>query len=335
MKKAAAIILVLMMLFAITGCGSSSGNDKTGDTTEKTNIVFADVGWDSILIHNAIAGSIAETVFGYTWEETSGSTPITAEALKKNDIDVHMEMWTDNLPTYKSDIESGAYAELGVNFDDNYQGFYVPRYVIEGDQERGIEASVPDLKTVEDLAKYADIFPDPEDPGKGRIYGGIPGWEITEIMGRKVEYYGLDEMYNYVIPGSDAAMNAAFISAWDRGEPIVAYYWEPTWLLGMYDFVLLEDAPYNEADYQDGKTACPPVTVTICVSNEFFKTNPEFCEFLGKYRTSSALTSEALAHIQETGEDYKQTAKWFLQNHPELLDEWLTPEQAEKMKAAL
>lgn len=330
MKKIIAITLTFVLLFAMTGCNPS---DNEGG--EKTHITFADVGWDSILIHNAIAGTIAETVFGYTWEEVSGSTPITAEALKKNDIDVHMEMWTDNLPTYEDDIAAGAYHELGINFDDNYQGFYVPRYVIEGDPERGIEASAPDLVTVEDLANYADIFPDSEDPGMGRIYGGIPGWEITSIMEKKVNYYQLDDMYNYVIPGSDAAMNATLISAWDKGEPIVAYYWEPTWLLGKYDFVLLEDAPYNEVDYLEGKTACPPVRVTICTSNEFMESNPEYCEFLSKYRTSSALTSEALSHIQDTGDNYKQTAIWFLKENSQLVDEWLSAEQAAKLRAEL
>ena len=333
MKKVTAMLLALVLLFAFTGCGSPSS--KQGDGAEKTHLIFADVGWDSILFHNAVAGTIAEIVFGYTWEEVSGSTPITSEALKKNEIDVHMEMWSDNLATYASDIESGAYLELSVNFDDNYQGFYVPRYVIEGDPARGIEASAPDLKTVEDLKNYAHVFPDPESPGKGRIFGGIPGWDITEIMRKKVEYYGLNEYYNYVLPGSDAAMNAALVSAWDRGDPIVAYYWEPTWLLGMYDFVLLQDAPYEPEGYQEGKTACPPVRVTVCVSNAFYESNPDFCAFLKNYRTSSALTSEALAHIQQTGDDYKATARWFLKNHPELIDDWLTAEQAEVLKAGL
>jgi len=333
MKKTAAIVLALALLVAFAGCGSPSSG---GQSAEKTHLIFADVGWDSILFHNAVAGTVAEIVFGYTWEEVSGSTPITSEALKKNEIDVHMEMWSDNLATYSSDIASGAYRELSVNFDDNNQGFYVPRYVVEGDPDRGIEAVAPDLKTVEDLKNYAHLFPDPESPGKGRIYGGIPGWDITEIMRKKVAYYGLDEFYNYVLPGSDAALNAALVSAWDRGLPIVAYYWEPTWLMGKYDFVLLEDAPYvDEESYKAGKTACPSVRVTVCVSNAFYESNPEFCAFLQKYRTSSALTSEALAHMQETGDDYKATARWFLKNHPELIDAWLTPEQAETLKAGL
>lgn len=73
--------------------------------------------------------------------------------------------------------------------------------------------------------------------------GGSPGWEITEIMEKKVAAYGLDQYYNYFVSGSDAILNTAMTSAWDKQEPIVAYYWEPTWLLGMYDFCAVGGQP--------------------------------------------------------------------------------------------
>jgi glycine betaine/proline transport system permease protein/glycine betaine/proline transport system substrate-binding protein len=121
-----------------------------------------------------------------------------------------------------------SFQELSVNFDDDIQGFYVPRYVIEGDEERGIEAVAPDLVTVADLANYSDVFQDPDDPTMGRIYGAISGWAIDDVMRNKWEYYGLDEMYNYIDPGSETALAAAFASAYEKGEPIVGYYWDPT-----------------------------------------------------------------------------------------------------------
>lgn len=327
MKRTTILMLAVLIIAALSLAPAGAASDDT--------IIFADVGWDSILLHNAIAGTIAQEVFGLKWEEMSGSTPITSEAVMKGDIDVHMEMWTDNLPSYAQDVAEGRLQEVSVNFDDNFQGLYVPRYVIEGDAERGIEAAAPGLKAVDDLKNYAAIFPDPEDPGKGIIYGGLPGWEVTEIIGRKIEHYGLDEYYNYVLPGSDAAMSAAIISAWDRSRPIVAYYWEPTWLMGMYDFVLLEDAPFDPDTYQAGETEIPPMRVTVCVSNDFAQRQPEFVNFLRSYRTSSALTSAGLAHMQDTNDDYVQTARWFLNEYPELVDAWLTPEQAQTLRAAL
>ena len=335
MKKYLSALLALAMLLSLAACGGGGGS-SSGDSgssggspapQEKTTITFADVGWDSIKLNNALAGLVAEEVFGYTWQETPGSTPILHETLLSGEIDVHMEEWTDNIAAYAADLEAGRFVELGVNFNDNYQGFYIPRYVAD---------QYPDLKTVKDLANYAELFPDPEDSSKGIIYGGITGWEITEIMEKKVTAYGLDEYYNYFVSGSDAVLSASMTAAWDRQEPIVAYYWEPTWLLGMYDFVLLEDDPYDPETYQDGIGACPAVTVTVAVSNDFAASNPEFCEFLSNFSMPSAIISEALAYMQENNADYAAAARWLLtESHPELIDEWLTAEQAETLRAAL
>ena len=59
------------------------------------------LGWDSIKLNNALAGLVAEEVFGYTWQETPGSTPISHEALVAGEVDVHMEEWTDNIASYQ------------------------------------------------------------------------------------------------------------------------------------------------------------------------------------------------------------------------------------------
>ena len=194
---AAALMAALMA--GLTGCGQAA-------VEQRGNIVFADAGWDSNRFHNAVAGLIAEEAYGYTWSETTGSTSVTVEGMKKGEIDVNIETWSDNIATYESDIASGAYQLLGTNFDDNIQGLYVPRYVIEGDAERGIEPMAPDLKTVKDLLGYSDLFVDEEDPSRGRIYGAIPGWEANDVLHKKYLLYGLDSEYNYFQSGSDASL---------------------------------------------------------------------------------------------------------------------------------
>lgn len=217
-----------MLLFSILAVALMGCSGDGGGATSKGTITFAEAGWESNQFHNAVAGIIAEEVFGYDWEEVPGTTAVMHEGLLSGEVDVHMEEWTDNIPQYQPDVDAGKLHELSVNFDDNYQGIYVPRYVIEGDEERGIEASAPDLKTVEDLKKYPDVFPDPEEEGMGRMYGAISGWEVDDILSRKHEYLGLDENFIYFPPGSDAALQTAIIDAFDKGEPIAAYYWEPT-----------------------------------------------------------------------------------------------------------
>lgn len=320
--------LIVLSLFLLFGCANQ----------EEKEIVFADPGWDSVQLHNEIAGFIAVHAYGYTsWRQITGTTPVTHEGVIKGDIDVHLEEWTDNIASYTSDREAGKLKEMGINFDDNMQGFYVPRYVIEGDAERGIEASAPELKTVADLVKYPDVFKDPENKNKGRVYGSIPGWEIDTIMFNKYEYYGLDESFIYFRPGSDAALAAAFTSAIDKGQAIVGYYWEPTWLMGLYDLVLLEDAPYiDEENYMAGKTECPAVLCTTAVSNKFYEKDPLFSdEFVANYRTSSALISEALAYMNNNNASAGETALWFLKTNGDLLDQWLPQERAALVRGAL
>ncbi len=326
MKRIICLLSIIVMIISIlTGCAG-----------ESKEIVFADAGWDSAKLNNAIAGYIAKAAYGYdNWREVSGSTTVLHEGLIKGEIDIHMEVWTDNIVSYKSDLENGRFKELGINFNDNIQGLYVPRYVIEGDKERGIKASAPDLKTVEDLKKYKDVFQDAENKDKGRIYGAIPGWEVDNIMFNKYNYYGLNKDFIYFRPGSDAALSAAISGAYEKGEPIVAYYWEPTWLMGKYDFVLLEDAPYDPVAYKEGKTECPSVVVTIGSSNKFYENNKEFCGFLENYKTGSNLISEALAYMQETGASHEEAAIWFLKENDNLLEGWLGKEKADEIRKAL
>lgn len=108
--------------------------------------------------HNAVAGLIAEKAYGLKVETMNGSTPIMEAALVRGDVDVNMELWTDNVATYQADKAAGGIVDLGINFDDNKQGLYVPRYVIEGDPQRGIAPMAPDLHKVSDLARYSKLL---------------------------------------------------------------------------------------------------------------------------------------------------------------------------------
>lgn len=327
MKKLLAGVAVVLLVLA----GCSAGDDST----DGGHIKLADAGWDSIRLHNAIVGFIAENAYDMTWEEVPGSTPITYEGLKNGEIDVYTEVWADNLPSYQEDLKNDLFLELAVNFGDNAQGIYVPTYVIEGDAARGIEPMAPNLRTVQDLADYPDVFVDDEDSSMGRLYGAIPGWAADDIMRKKFEFNNLGETFIYFSPGSDAALSAAFTSAYDRGEAIAGYYWEPTWLMGMYDFTILEDIPYDAESFLDGETAFPSGPVTVGVRSGFDEDYPEFTEFLSNYETTSALTSEGLAYMQDTGANYQEAAIWFISENSDLISAMLPAEKWELVEAAL
>lgn len=321
------LTLVLSMVLVIGGCG------KEVDTV---TITATDNGWDSQMLHNEIAKLIVENAYdNYSFQVSTGSSTMNWQSIIAGDIDLDIESWTDNVATYKDDVENGDIVNVGVLVPNSAQGLYVPKYVIEGDAAQGIEAVAPDLKTVEDLKKYADIFPDDEDKDKGRIYGSIPGWMADEVLYKKYQYYGLDEMYNYTRLGSEATLFASLAAAYNLGEPWVGYCYEPTWISGKLDLVLLEDAPYDTELFTEGKCEFPKQELKIVSSNKFAEKAPDLLEFFQKYETGSDLISKALAHLDETGASHEEAAIWFLKEYDYLLDEWLPSERAQRVRDAL
>lgn len=321
------LVLIVSMIAVLGGCTKGA---------EAIAITATDNGWDSQMLHNEIAKFIVENAYdNYDFQVSTGSSTMNWQAIIAGDVDLDIESWTDNVATYSDDVAKGDIVDVGILVPDSAQGFYVPRYVIEGDSKRGIEAIAPGLKTVEDLKKYAKFFPDDEDHSKGRIYGSIPGWMADEILYKKYKFYGLDEMYNYARLGSESTLFASLAAAYNLGEPWVGYCYEPTWISGKLDLVLLEDAPYNKNLYVEGKCSFPKQELKIISSKKFAKKAPDLLEFIKKYQTGSELISKALAHLSETGETHEQTAKWLLKENDYLLDQWLPAERAKRVRDAL
>jgi glycine betaine/proline transport system substrate-binding protein len=247
-----------------------------------------------------------------------------------------MEIWTDNITDYQRAVENGDIIEVAVNFDDNKQGLYIPTYVIKGDPTRGIEPLAPNLKTVKDLPQHWELFKDQEDPSKGRIYGSIPGWQADVMLSNKVKVYGLDKYYNYFSPGSDTALATSLVSAYEKGEPWVGYYWDPTWITGKYDLTLLADEAYSDEKWQDNyQCEFPSQRVTIAVTKGLPEQAADVVEFLKEYQTSSEIISKALAYMQDNNASTEQAAVWFLQEYEELWTQWVSPEVADQVKSVL
>lgn len=329
MKRLGVIITAIaLLMLAACGGGKEEGVGK---------IVFADAGWDSIRVHNSIAQKILEEGYGYKTDVTAGSTSATFQGLRTGDIDVYMEVWTDNIKEiYEEAIESGDIEKVSVNFNDNNQGLYVPSYVVHGDPERGIEPLAPDLKTVEDLKKYPEIFEDPEDKGRGRIINAPSGWAVADHIDDKFAAYDLDETMNNFMPGSDSAIVASLVDAYNSGEAWVGYYWSPTAVTAKYDLILLEEPEFDEKVWEETRaTEFPPNDVVIAVHKDLPEQAEDVIQFLSKYETSSALTEEALKYIEENDASADEAAIWWMKEHEEVWTNWLSEDIANKVKESL
>ncbi|MBO8137083.1 MAG: ABC transporter substrate-binding protein [Desulfotomaculum sp.] len=327
-----AVSLLITLALVAAAC---SGPGKDGQV--KKTLVFADAGWDSIRVHNAIAMKILEHGYGYKTDVMPGSETSSFEGVKNGDIDVYMEVWSGNIiDKYNEAVENSEVLEVSVNYDDNKQGLYVPTYVIKGDPERGIEPMAPDLESIHDLPKYWELFKDPEDPDKGRIYGSIPGWFADTVLAAQVKEFGLDKYFNYFQPGSGTALATSLTTAVKNGEPWVGYYWEPTWISGKYDLTLLKVAPYDDEKWENNyKCDFPSQRLTIIVPPELKEKAPEVVEFLSHYQTSAEITADCLAYMQDNKAAPEDAAEYFLKKYEDLWTKWVPDEAAEKVKAAI
>ena len=320
---------------------------------EKETIRIADVQWQTIWINNAIAKFIIENGYGYPAETIETTTAIAQQALVEGELDIHMELWRYNILDWYNEVtESGELIDLGETFEKSTQGWYVPRYVIEGDEERGIEPMAPDLKSVYDLAQYKELFADPENPDKGLLINCITGWRCAGTNRAKVHAYGLADDYNTLEPGATAALDAAIAGAFKKGKPILAYYWEPTWLMGAYDMVQLEEPEWSlecDTDIQRAISGeieesevsevagCAFLTYGIHkgVSNEFQDRAPELVEFLEAMFVGTDPLNKTAAYMTAEEASADEAALWYFANYQDDWREWLPDDIEANVEAAL
>ena len=300
-------------------------------------LILADVGWDSVQVHNRIAGFILVHGYGYEVEYMPGETIPLFTGLVRGDVDINMEVWIDNQQeAYDKAVKAGQVVDLGANFPDSWQGWMVPTYVIKGDPKRGIKPVAPDLRSIEDFPKYWKLFKDPEDRSKGIFYTCIPGWECEKINEKKFKAYGLDKYYNILPPGSYAALVGSLAGAIKKGNPWFGYHWAPTWPLGKFDMTPIEEPLYDKKVW-DENYACayPSVRVNIVVNKSLQKRAPEIVEFLKNYETTQAMANKFLAYMEDEKEDKQAGALWFLKNYEDLWTTWVPSDVAKKVKAAM
>ena len=343
----AKVLLIMIGLVAIMLLSAACG-----DGDDKEVIKFHNPQWETIEEHNAIASYIVEKGYGYPVETIIGDTGTMEVALPTGELDVNMELWQANIPVwYAKVIADGTVVDLtggkgpvangavGQIIEATDQGWYVPTFVIDQN---------PGLKSVSDLPNYIELFEDPEDPGKGVWLSCTPGAACTKRFIAKANAYGLDETYNVQTPGSYGALAAAIEGAYLAGEPVLAYYWEPTKLLSDLDMTQLEEPAWSQecADALAAGTEAEPYESAIgChdalddvhtgVTASLVDRAPEVVDFLGKMFIGSLPLAGLATWKTDNNKEWSDAAVYYLQQNESTWTTWVTDDAAKKVKAAL
>jgi glycine betaine/proline transport system substrate-binding protein len=310
---------------------SACGTDRKIDIAEMT--------WPSAAALAHIHATILEKGFGCNVEIVTGDTvPTSSSMLSRGTPAIAPELWTSTVEQpWAKGVADGKVVELGDAITDGtVEGWFIPRYVVEAH---------PELKSVDDVVARPDLFPDPEDASKGRLYSCPPGWSCEISTAGQFEAYEMKPTWNLFSPGSGGTLDASIARAFLRKEPILFYYWGPTAILGKYDAVQLEMPPADKKIYAcntdaactepAGKTAYPS-SPAIVGAAAWIKTDaPTIAAYFGKTGLTNQQISTLLVYGDEKQADAAATAVNFLKTEEATWTQWVTPEIADRVKASL
>ncbi len=299
-------------------------------------IKFGALTWESGQFITGVLKYITEDGYNCEIEEVPGAGPALETALSQNDIQIIGEQWIGRSPIMEKAIEQNKVAVIGDTLKGGAtQGWYVPKYVLEDN---------PGLRSYQDLPKYADLFKDPENPGKSRFMNCPSGWACEVFNTRLLENTGLGSIFNNAHPGTGAALDAEIASAFEQRKPLLFYYWQPTGLMAKYDFAPLAFPDYDDACWQDllladGTADCvsgfPVSPLGIAASTPFNENNPELAEAFKKVQFTSDELNGAILEMSETKRSGDEQALVFLREHPDIWQSWLSDEAATNLAKKL
>ena len=139
--------------------------------------------------------------------------------------------------------------------------------------------SKPRSQNAAGCLKNPKLFPDKEEPGKGRFYTCPSGWACQIVNGNLYKAYGLKNRgFSIFDPGSGEGLAAAIAKAYERKQPIFTYYWAPTAVLGKYPMVKLGGMKHDattwkcvtDKDCADPKPNMYPKSVVLKLATKKF-----------------------------------------------------------------
>lgn len=324
-------------LAALAGV-SQPAQVRAADCGSADQITIAEMTWLSASTLAHVTQKILEQGYGCDAKVVPGDTvPTATSMLTKSEPDIAPELWVSTAQSIwnKMQDKGNVYKASDIFAEGGKEGWWIPDYVAEAN---------PDLKSVTDLKDHAELFTEVASGDEGRLYGCPPGWGCEIITNNLFKALGLDETYELFSPGSGANLKASIARKVTRKEPIVAYYWGPTAVIGKYNLVRLEMPEYDAEAFEcltDANCADPKVSgwkpgeVAVAVVSSLKEEAPAVAEFLGKMQVPNAEINKLLAWGDETSASPEEVAERFLKTQEDVWTKWVPQDVAEKVKASL
>jgi len=319
---------------ALVASGTHARDEECGE------ISIARMNWASAEVIAEIDNLILAEGYGCDTELVVGDTVPTFTSMSREaEPDLAPELWVGAVrePLDAAVARGELIIAAEVLADGGEEGWWVPKYFAEAH---------PEIKTPADAFEHPELFPAPDDPNVGAVFNCPSSWSCrisTDNLFRA--YRGEEKGFELIDTESSAGLDGSIAKAYERRGPWLGYYWAPAVTLGRYEMVKLDMGEHDEKEWETCTAVldCADPKPNGWAKREAFSVvTEEFAEragiamgYVGKRQWRNATLNELLAWMADNQASGEEAAIHFLENHEDIWTEWVPPEIAERVRAAL
>ncbi|MFN7103301.1 MAG: glycine betaine ABC transporter substrate-binding protein [Pseudorhizobium sp.] len=301
-------------------------------------VSIAEMNWGSAAIAAHIDKIVLERGFGCSVTLVPGDTVPTFSSMNTAGTpDMAPEFWINAVRGDLSRATAENRLELGAEIlaDGAVEGWWVPKFLVDAN---------PDIRTVEDALARPDLFPAPEQPDKGALYGCPSDWSCQVTTANLFRAFAAaDQDFVLVEPPTAGELEASIKQAFAEQTGWLGYYWAPTAILGKYQMVKLSFGVTHNKPEWDACTTVPdcaspernayPTSQAFTLYTEgFAEKAADTVDYLNRRQWSNATISRVLAWQLENQASNSETAEYFIESHQDVWSQWLSPIVAAKIR---
>jgi len=288
---------VLILLCAVFVMGAGCTGSGTGDAAEGTpasgqeelkSVVLVSTPYDTEISSSNVLKIVLKEA-GYDVEIKTVDVGLAWKGLATGSGDFFVGGW---LPTCH-----------GKYLDENKDDIVFVRNNLQGTRCGLVVPEYVEIDSIADLKDNGELF-------DSTITGIEPG---AGIMGSTEEVIATYDLDYEIMAGSEAGMCAALKSAVNSEEPIVVTGWSPHWKFVRWDLKYLDDPEnvYGGEEY-----------ITTYTRTGLEEDMPDLYSFLERFHWETSDMESIMLDMNE-GMSAEDAAQKWVENNPELVNEWL------------
>ena len=310
------LCLVVLVLILVSACSSEG----------KGTLIIIEQDWDGQIVTTAVARVLLQDELGLDVEQKFAPADSAAmfAGLESGEFHFACCNWPSFSRGFLDDFVIGrsAVERIGSTGILGSNGWFLPRYMVEGDSSRNIAPTTPNLRSYQDMNEYSDVFATADTGGKGRLLDFTPGWDYRNQD--RLDALGVD--YQVAFSGSEAASFAEMDATNQRGGPILMVMWGPHWSHAKYDLVEIEIPDYTSDCYPEGtQFACgfPADDVAKLAWPGLEDEFPKAYEFFQNFTITNEQQNEMVLAVTEGGKTYEDAARDWINANKSIWSPWI------------